>query len=472
MSASRRGVLQGALAVGAAALPMPGAAAEASPWDQVAAILKRIKPPVFPKRDFKVTDYFTDYGAGPVSLTDYTPAFAQTIAACHASGGGRVVVPAGDYKTEPIVLKSNVNLHLEKGATIRFSTDPKAYLPLVFTRWEGVELMNYSPLIYAFECENIAITGEGTLDGQASETQWWPWKGKAAFGWRDGMPKQDEARNRLFAMAEKGVPVAERLFGDNCYLRPMFIQPYRCKNVLIEGVTIRNAPMWEVHPVLCSNVTVRGLTIDSAGPNTDGCDPESCRDVLIEDCHFNTGDDCIAIKSGRNADGRRVAVASENIVIRNCHMKNGHGAVTVGSEISGGVRNVFAERCTMSSPALVHALRVKNNAMRGGVLEHLYFRDIAIGQVAHAVLSIDENYEEGPNGPFKPIVRDVRVERVVSGKSALAIDAQGYADAPIEGVVLKNCDFSNVAGGSIVKNVRGLKFAHVTINGKVASAPG
>jgi polygalacturonase len=334
-----------------------------------------------------------------------------------------------------------------------------------------VELMNYSPLVYAIDSENIAITGEGTLDGGATDEIWWPWKGKGEHGWREGMPKQEDARNRLFDMGARGVPVAERVFGEGSYLRPNFIQPYRCKNVLIEGVTLKRSPMWQVHPVLCTNVIVRGLIIDAAGPNTDGCDPESCRDVLIENCFFNTGDDCIAIKSGRNNDGRRVNVASENIVIRNCHMKNGHGAVTIGSEISGGVRNVFAERCAMDSPDLVHALRIKNNAMRGGVLEHLHFRDIAVGQVARSVLNIDDNYEEGPNGPFTPVVRDVAVERVVSGRSAVAIDAQGYPDAPIDDVRLKDCDFANVAGDSIVKNVRGLVLDHVTINGKPARAP-
>jgi polygalacturonase len=334
-----------------------------------------------------------------------------------------------------------------------------------------VELMNYSPLVYAVDCENIAITGEGTLDGGATDAIWWPWKGKGEHGWQPGMPKQEEARNRLFDMGARGVPVKDRVFGEGSYLRPNFIQPYRCRNVLIEGVTLKRSPMWQVHPVLCTNVIVRGLTIDAAGPNTDGCDPESCRDVLIEDCHFNTGDDCIAIKSGRNNDGRRVNVASENIVIRNCRMKNGHGAVTIGSEISGGVRNVFAERCTMDSPNLVHALRIKNNAMRGGVLERLYFRDIAIGQVARSVLNIDDNYEEGPNGPFTPVVRDIAVDRVVSGRSAVAIDAQGYPNAPIDDMRLKDCDFANVAGDSIVKNVRGLVFDNVRINGKPARAP-
>ena len=451
----------------AAALPLP-ALATPSPWDDMGRVLARIAPPRFPARDFRVTDY----GAKGDGVVDNTAAFHGAILAANDTGGGNVIVPPGIYATGPIRLKSNVNLQVQEGATLRFSTDPRAYLPLVFTRWEGVELMNYSPLIYAFGERNIAITGKGTLDGQACETAWWPWKGKRDFGWRDGAPRQDSARNALFAMGETGRTVAERRFGEGAYLRPMFIQPYRCSNVLIEGVTIRNAPMWEVHPVLCSNVTVRGLTIDSAGPNTDGCDPESCRDVLIEDCSFNTGDDCIAIKAGRNGDGRRVGVASENIVIRDCRMKNGHGAVTIGSEITGGVRHVYAERCTMDSPALNHALRIKNNAMRGGVLEHLYFRDMRIGQVSHAVLTIDEAYEEGSDGPFTPVVRDVRVERVKSGRSRFAIDAQGYPAAPIRDVMLRDCDFANVAAGCVAKEVRGLVFDRVTINGKPANAPG
>src|SRR5205823_3301880 len=182
------------------------------------------------------------------------------------------------------------------------------------------------------------------------------------------------------------------------YLRPNFIQPYRCRNVLIEGVTIVRSPMWEINPTLCTNVTVRGVTINSHGPNNDGCDPDSCRDVLIEGCTFDTGDDCIAIKSGRNADGRRLHVPSENIIVRGCRMKDGHGGVTVGSEISGHVRNVFAENCRMDSPNLETALRIKNNAARGGLLENFYFRNLTIGQVIHAVVTIDFNYEEGARG--------------------------------------------------------------------------
>ncbi len=269
--------------------------------------------------------------------------------------------------------------------------------------------MNYSPLVYARDCTNVAVSGEGTLDGQAGPEHWWPWKGSADFGWRQGQPNYNAARRRLLDMAERGVPVRERVFGEGDYLRPSFIQPYRCTNVLIDGVTIVNSPMWEIHPVLCRNVTVRGVTIDSHGPNNDGCDPESCADVLIEQCVFDTGDDCIAIKSGRNADGRRVNAPSENIVIRNCEMRDGHGGVTVGSEISGGCWNVFAHDCRMNSPRLDFALRLKNNAMRGGLLHDIYMRDVTIGQIVTAVLSIDFTYEEGAAGSFTPIARDVEL---------------------------------------------------------------
>jgi polygalacturonase len=256
------------------------------------------------------------------------------------------------------------------------------------------------------------------------------------------------------------------VFGQGSYLRPQFIEPYRSKNVLIEGVTLRGSPMWQVHPVLCTNVTVRNLKIFADGPNTDGCDPESCKDVLIQDCYFSTGDDCIAIKSGRNDDGRRVAVPSENIIIRGCRMKEGHGGVTVGSEVSGGVRNVFAENCTMDSPTLNQALRFKNNAVRGGLLENFYFRNIEVGQVAEAVLAVDFNYEEGENGPFTPILRNVVISGLKSHKSKYALDLQGLRKAPIAGVILKDCIFESVGAGNILKNVNGLEVRNVQLNGK------
>jgi len=460
----RRRILQSFIATGVISV-FPAAAETArrvdrSPWQRADEIAARIVRPRFPARDFLLTDFG---GAGD-GHTNCRQAFARAVEACAAAGGGRVVVPAGAWLTGAIRLRSNVNLHLARGATIRFSTDPADYLPLVFTRWEGVELMNYSPLIYAFEQENVAVTGEGTLDGQADRRHWWPWKGETEHGWADRTPNQTPARNALFDMGEKNVPVEKRVFGRGYYLRPSFIEPYRCRNVLIEGVKLRNAPFWELHPTLCTSVTIRNVVIDSGGPNTDGCDPECCKDVLIENTSFNTGDDCIAIKSGRNGDGRRVNVATENVVIRNCTMKNGHGGVSVGSEITGGVRNVFAENCRMDSPDLWNAVRLKDNAMRGGLLEKLYFRNLVIGQVSHAVLAIDFNYEEGAKGPFRPVVRTVRLEQVVSGSSQYGIDAQGLDDAPVCDVALSDCDFRNVAKGNIVKNVRGLSLNNVRIN--------
>jgi polygalacturonase len=352
-----------------------------------------------------------------------------------------------------------------RDGTIAFDTDPQKYVPPVFTRWEGVELMGVSPFIYALDQENIAITGQGTLDGQAGCDHWWNWRGDDNCAVKKSANPQVTARDRLFDMAERGVPVAQRVFGVADKLRPNFIQPYRCKNVLIEGLTIINSPMWEIHPVLCSNVTVRSVTVRSHGPNNDGCNPESCRDVLIENCEFDTGDDCIAIKSGRNADGRRLNVASENIIVRGCRFKDGHGGVTIGSEISGHCRNVFAYNCVMDSPNLDRALRLKNNAMRGGIIENIYMRDVQVGQVADAVLQIDFHYEEGAKGPFIPVARNINMSNVTSKKSNYGVYLRGLPNAPIYEVNLENCTFDNVAKGNVTEFVRGISYQNVRING-------
>lgn len=403
-------------------------------WDAVPGILARIKAPTFPARDFVITNH----GATPGGA-DCTDALRQAIAACHAAGGGRVVVPPGEFHTAAVHLKSNVNLHVSEGATLKFIFDPAKY-PLVLTRWEGVECMNYSALIYAFEQENIAVTGKGTLDGGANFDTWWAWNRK-----QPGQPtRQVPGRNQLFAQGEQGVPVAERVHGEGSFLRPNFIQPYRCKNVLLEGLKIINSPMWEINPVLCTNVIVRGLDINSHGPNNDGCDPESCRDVLIEDCIFDTGDDCIAIKSGRNNDGRRLAVPSENLIIRNCTMKDGHGGVVLGSEISGGVRNVFVENCRMDSPHLERALRFKNNAVRGGILENVFMRHVEIGRVAEAVLTIDLLYEEGARGPHRPVVRNVELSHVTSKITPRVMFIAGFDGAVIDDIRIIDSKFQGV----------------------------
>ena len=467
---NRREFLQLLLAGAGAGLVLPninfGQSKSADVWaTEYPRILARIKPPKFPKKDFPITKY----GAVGDGKTDCTEAFRKAIDACAKAKGGRVVVPAGEFSTGAIHLKSNVNLHVSKGATVKFSINPKDYLPIVHTRWEGMELMHLSPLIYAYEQTNIGITGEGTLDGQG-KSFFWKWHGNARYGGNPDVLSQRPARARLYEMMDKNAPVAERIFGEGHYLRPQFIQPYKCKNVLIEGVKIIDSPMWEVHPVLCENVTVRKLHISSHGPNNDGCNPESCKDVLIEDCFFDTGDDCIAIKSGRNNDGRRINVPTENIIVRGCTMRDGHGGITVGSEISGGVRNLFAENCKLDSPDLWTALRVKNNASRGGKLENFYFRNITVGQVSRAVIEIDFNYEEGAKGEHIPVVRNYSVENLTSGKSKHAVDIQGLNNAPIYDVSIKNSTFEAVAEGSVLKNVKGVKLDNVKINGKIVES--
>ena len=427
-----------------------GGGADASVWRQAGRILARVKPPKFPNRTFDITKY----GAVKGGTTKCTDAIRKAIKACNAAGGGHVVVPAGTFLTGAIHLLSNVDLHLEKGATLAFSQDPNDYLPVVYTRWQGIELMNYSPFIYAFEQENVGVTGDGTLDGQADNSNWWPWKSNTA----DDKLSQD--------MADAGVPVEQRVFGAGHYLRPNFIQPYRCRNVVISGVTILRSPMWEIHPVLSHNVTVQGVTVNSHGPNNDGCDPECCRDVVIVGCTFDTGDDCIAIKAGKNADGRRVNVPSDDIVIRNCTFADGHGGVTIGSEMTGGVRNIFAEDLQMSSPNLNNCLRLKTNSLRGGFIENVHMRNTTVGQVSAEAFLIDFYY--GPDnglGGFNPTVADITMSNVTVGSAKEAFYLVGYPDDHIKDITLRNCVFSNVANGYTVQYVDDLELRNVVVNG-------
>jgi polygalacturonase len=467
MRASRRQFIYGAgvSAAFAAARSHSAQGPASDAWQRAADIVRHVRAPRFPDRVFDITAY----GAKPDTTTLTTRAIADAIAACAKAGGGRVLVPAGRFLTGAIHLLSNVELHVSEQATLLFDTNPASY-PLVFTRWEGVELMNYSPLIYARKQKNIAITGKGTLDGQGSEKHWWAWKGRwggtVPYGWKEGMPDQRPARDKLFQMAEDNVPVEKRVFGDGWRLRPPFIQPYDCENVLIEDIRVRNSPFWNIHPVLCRNVTLRGVDVFGHGPNNDGVDPESVDHMLIENCSFNTGDDCIAVNSGRNADGRRLATPSQNILIRNCRMQEGHGGVVAGSMISGGVRWVFAENCHMDSPNLWYAIRFKNNALRGGLLENFYYRDIDVGQVSRAAITCDFNYEEGANGAFTPQLRNVVIERMRVKKAVRVLDSQGLPKAPVGELTLRDCEFEGVTQPSIVKHTRAVKLENVRINSK------
>ncbi len=457
---SRRRIL--AAAAGACLTPLPAKAA-ASVWAHAAVIAGKVRPPRFPDRTFSIVDA----GAVTGDVAATTAAFAQAIDACSRAGGGRVLAPPGTWTTGAIRLRSGVELHVMQGATIVFSTDPARY-PLVATRWEGVELINYAPLIFADGERDVAITGQGVLDGQGAA--WWSWSSGRQFGWRPGLPNQHPARSALFRMAEEGVPVAQRIFGDGHYLRPMMVQFQNCANVLVEGVTLRDSPCWTIHPVLCRNVAVRGVTVVGHGPNTDGCNPESVDGMLIEGCTFDSGDDCIAIKSGRNADGRRLARPTRDILIQDCVMKDGHGGVVIGSEVSGGVDNVFVQRCRMDSTDLWYALRFKNNAMRGGVIQDIHCRDIAVGRVSKAAITCDFNYEEGAKGAFTPVLRNVTVERMHTRAAAQVLDLQGLPAAPVRDIVLRDCRFDDVTRPSIVTYTQGLDLKNVRVNGRRVTA--
>ncbi|WP_207422290.1 glycoside hydrolase family 28 protein [Desertivirga brevis] len=435
------------------------------PQKELEALRKEIKAPKFKNKDYKITDF----GAQPGAQVNNTAAFKKAIETCSKNGGGRVVVPAGAFLTGAIYLKSNVNLHLADGATIVFSHNPKDY-PIVFTRWEGMECMNYSSLIYAYGEKNIAVTGNGTLDGNANNERWWNWNGSPRYGWKEGMPKQTPARTALHEMMHKKVDPRKRIFGDGHYLRPNMFQPYNCKNILVSGVKMINSPMWFMNPVLCENVTIEKVKVAAHGPNTDGCDPESCKNVLIKDCYFDTGDDCIAIKSGRDEDGRRIGKPAENHIIEGCEMKDGHGGVVIGSEIAGGARNIYAINCTMDSPNLDRVLRLKTSSSRGGIIENIFMKDIKVGAYRDAAITCNMFYEKPGN--FMPTIRNVWVENLdVSNGGNYGVFVRAYKASPVQNLKLINCDIRGVKKPMQIDYVKNMELKNVKINGEIAVLP-
>ncbi len=437
-------------------------------WNIITEVEKEIGNFTFGKQKFNISDF----GAVGDGKTDNTEVFKKAIAQCSKMGGGMVIVPEGKFLTGAIHLEDNINLHLQKNAEILFSTNPEHYLPVVHTSFEGTEYMNYSPLIYAYKKKNIAITGKGILNGQASAKNWWIWCGKEEYGWKNGTPSQKDANNRdrLVQMAEDSVPVKDRIFGKGYFLRPNFIEPFECEKVLISGVTIVNAPFWIIHPIKCKNVLVDSVLIESHGPNNDGCDPEYSKNVIIRNSTFNTGDDCIAIKSGRDADGRRVGIKSENIIVQNCKMLDGHGGVVLGSEVSAGVSNVFVENCIMNSPNLDRAIRLKTNSKRGGLLENIYVRNLEIGTVREAVLKVNMFYDAWGNqtGNFIPEIRNIHLKNIkVKNGGYYAILAKGYKESPIQNITFENVVIEKVDNDFSLENVKNLKLIDTYINGEL-----
>lgn len=418
-------------------------------WRRADSIVAQIQTPKFKNETYNIIKF----GAVADGVTDCTKAFKTAIERCNKRGGGKVLVPKGKYYTGAIHLLSNVNLHLEEGAEIIFSRDSKKYLPAVFTRFGGMELINYSPFVYAYGQENIAITGKGTLNGNANDSTWWKWN-----GWGPQPRMQVRAVNKLYNQAQKGVPVEERIFGEGDYIRPMFFQPYKCNKILIQGVTFTNTPAWTLHPVLCTNVTFENVTINSIGPNNDGLNPESCNGVYIYGCTFITGDDCIAIKAAKDHDGRRLNVPCENIVIRNCLFADGNGGVAIGSEMTGGVRNVFAENCVLNSGDLHRAVIIKTNTLRGGFVEDIYVRNFDVEGVQEAVVEIDMGYyDKSKKGKHLTKINNIVIENIRSKASEYGVRIEGDERMPIGNVIIKNCKFENTEKEDVIQGITGYK---------------
>ena len=591
----------GAMAGNGSAASLAGRAARAAAWRRADAIVARLRSPVsFPKRDFAVTDFgarrcatkqvkaWVTHDDQELVATqaddahDCYPGFRAAIEACAAAGGGRVVVPKGSwYCAGPIVLRSNVHLHLQAGAHILFSQNPEDYArhgefdcgangKLTLSRWQSNDCLNFSPMVYALNARNIALTGEdwtSKLDGQGGVAFneagdcWWSWKGRnrtmnavsqnTAPGYREGQPTQvvpnplnkplseiapglDTAQRKLIegdgdkwrsderylpALSEAGVPVQQRVFGKGHYLRPPMIHFINCNNVLLQGYHVQNTPFWQHHPVNCRNLVIRKVHAESRGPNSDGFDPEACDHVLVQDCVFDSGDDCIAIKAGKNRDIQYGP--TRNIVIQGCTMHSGHGAVTLGSEMAGGIEHVYArdlvfENAHWQTDPLNIAIRLKTNMNRGGYLRHFYVKNVRIptgvqlspshyallpgspidtrglATAAGAIVSFDCDYQPSADSVRirPPDVSDVHIENISAGNvskggttgscyQAIAIlgpvasDYNGPQPAPailpVRRITVTNCDFGNPVNAAQpiwLHNVAGLRLENVRIAGK------
>ncbi|HWZ91122.1 MAG TPA: glycoside hydrolase family 28 protein, partial [Polyangiaceae bacterium] len=401
--------------------------------------------PKFPAAVFDVRDF----GAVADGKTKNTAAIRRAIAEAVTAGGGSVLIPKGRFVTGPIVLKSNINLYLAEGAEIVFSRDFADYLPPVFTRWEGTEVYSYSPLIYAKDCENVAITGTGKIDGQ----------GDAWFSWK----QSKVAAEQLYDLAAAGVPPEQRVFTAEGTLRPSLIQTVNCKNVLIEGVTITSGPFWTIHPVYSENVIIRRVHVQTEGPNTDGCDPDSSKNVLIEDSFFSTGDDCVVIKSGLNEDGWRVNKPSENIVVRRVHGEKGHGGVVIGSEISGGVKNVWVTDSEFKGTD--RGLRIKAMRGRGGTVENVYYDHVKHEDLRLMAVEVTTFYGSSnvtPKTKKPPAIRGVHVTNLVTRGAARAIDIVGLPELPITDVTFENVQIGSGLGVRCI-DCQDVRFSHTSI---------
>lgn len=435
------------------------------------AILSAISLPNIPARTVSAAEF----GVLPDMGENVRVGLQEAIDRLSAQGGGRLSLPAGTYRTGALWLKSGVELHLESPETrLQFvNTDIEENYPPVLSHWEASPCYNYSPLLYALDARDIAVTGPGVLDGGADNQHWWDWHHQVENAWSaNKRDLQLEDRKALRDMNLNGVAVKDRVFGPGHYLRPNFVQFLRCERVLLQGVTLVNSPMWQLNPVFCKSVTVDGLTLSSHGANNDGCDPESCDGVWIKNCKFDTGDDCISLKSGRDRDGREADTPCQNILIEDNDFADGHGGIALGSEMSGGICRVLASGNRFSSPHLTYALRLKTNARRGGFVEQVMLCDSVMDHVHGAAVHGTMLYEDGRNGDSLPVFRDITVENVTAHGGDYGIFLEAFPEVPITGLVLRNITIDGARQALRSMNWQNAVVENVTINGKTFPRPG
>ena len=433
----------------------PGLESTQADWNMATAIVQAVQRPQIPT-DYEVS--VKDFGAAGDGETNDLPAILQAIDETSERGGGKVIVPAGTFFCKgPVVLKSGVNLHLEEGSTILFSTEPADFLPVVKTRFEGTDLMNYSPLVYAYGQHDIAITGTGLIDGNA-DSEFIGWASKDF----EHVDERSEDMQQLRTFGAEGTPLEERVFGEGHYLRPTMIEVDYCDRVLLEGYTVRNAPFWINH-VNCSNhVQVRGLTVESMNSNNDGVDVESSTFVIVEECKFRTGDDSVVIKSGRDYDGRQVGLPSKYIVVRKNDM-GGEDGMALGSEMSGGIAYVFVEDNIMQDG--VSCFRFKSNLDRGATCEHVRIRNMKIQNFENFIW-FQMNYGGGLGGNFPTVYQDLVFEDItVESISGNIFDAHAPKGYPAQNITLKDITIKQSEKTDLtLENVMNLMIDDLVIN--------
>jgi polygalacturonase len=418
---------------------------------------KEMPPAMFEigqKPSFSNSCNILDYSAIQNEKANNTKQIQAAIDDCNKKGGGKVIIPNGKWLTGAIHLKSNIDLEITEDATLIFSTNPEDYLPAVLTRIEGVELYNYSPLIYTADAQNIAITGKGIIDGQ----------GQAWMSW-----KNDEKKSlkKLYEMVKKNTPTKDRIFGyTKNGLRPSFIQFINCQNIWLEDFSIINSPRWTIHHIYSENIAMRNLKVNTTGFNTDGIVIDSSKNVLIENSTLLTGDDTIAIKSGLDRDGWRVNKPSENIIIRNTQINGGHSAIAMGSEMSGGIKNVFLSNLTINGAD--QGIRAKSMLGRGGIIENIWAKDINIGKVTNAGIKLDLTYDAATvesGEKIAPIFKNFYFENINIGETTVAISLDGLTESKITNVFFSNIKAPSATEGVFIKNSNSIHFKQTEING-------